>query len=258
VSQTAVAFEASLSFVCNSLWHSNSFWPYADNFSAICTVISACKFSYSMSFSFCDVERVVSRHYFFQSKQVMIKKFLAINSWLIHRFSFEWLLNSRANGGDVIFLRAFLVSSFLFLVSIAITQCLESGRTFDYSSQEFKSAVTKNFTWFGAIFGAVYFALYARFASQWGYLANLYNQIKAAEVKDLSVDRLLVMAQWKAGFIEDSEDLHLSTKGVFAGIIRTWLEDKDVKESFIKHAPGGQGRLDNLLKRVSLSGESMK
>ncbi len=36
---------------------------------------------------------------------------------------------------------------------------------------------------FGAIFAAVYFALYARFASQWSYLANLYNKIKEAETR---------------------------------------------------------------------------
>jgi hypothetical protein len=32
--------------------------------------------------------------------------------------------------------------------------------------------------WIGAIFAAVYAALYARFASQWSYLAGVYNQMR--------------------------------------------------------------------------------
>ncbi len=50
--------------------------------------------------------------------------------------------------------------------------------------------------WLGALFGAVYAGLYARFASQWLYLANTYNQIKAAECRSESSARPL--AEWKA------------------------------------------------------------
>lgn len=99
---------------------------------------------------------------------------------------------------------------------------------------------------------AIYTALYARFASQWAYLANLFNQIKASEIK--KVDNPSELTAWKAGFIEDCEDLHLATKPMFATLIHVWLTDekygKDVIDAFIKYAPGGKTRYLNLLKRV--------
>jgi hypothetical protein len=57
---------------------------------------------------------------------------------------------------------------------------------------------------------------YARFSSQWSYLAGVYNQIKAAECRTGFQET--VLAQWKAGFIEDAADLHLLRKAMFASI----------------------------------------
>ncbi|VDO51962.1 unnamed protein product [Brugia timori] len=103
------------------------------------------------------------------------------------------------------------------------------------------------------IFGATYAALYARFASQWGYIANLYNQIKQSEVDAAGSaqaaapatsisgtavspspsDAALVLAQWKAGFIEDALALHMASKPSIAGVIGAWFKDQYVKDAFM-------------------------
>ena len=105
------------------------------------------------------------------------------------------------------------------------------------------------------IFGGVYAALYARFASQWAYLAELYNQIKAMqinlamssgtatsaglrEVIDLSRSVEAVksnncaelLAEWKKGFIEDAFSVHLARKPLFRNVIASWAMDADVKK----------------------------
>jgi hypothetical protein len=100
----------------------------------------------------------------------------------------------------------------------------------------------------GPIFAGVYAALYTRFASQWSYLASVYNQIKAAESrKDCNPEQL---ALWKAGFIEDAEELHLANKHHFASTIRAWGRERGVEAAFAENAPGGAERLAILLKRA--------
>lgn len=96
--------------------------------------------------------------------------------------------------------------------------------------------------------GAVYASLYARFASQWSYLAGVYNQIKAAECGQ-KCDRI-ALAEWKAGFIEDAEDLHLARKPVFASIIHAWVKDAEVEVRFLKDVPGGEHRFELLAASV--------
>ncbi|MBI3897619.1 MAG: hypothetical protein HY308_04890 [Gammaproteobacteria bacterium] len=104
----------------------------------------------------------------------------------------------------------------------------------------------------GTIFAASYFGLYARFASQWSYLANLYNQIKATEtvIADGDTKGLRVIAEWKAGFMEDAQDLHLATKKNVVSTILIWGSDKAVSKAFADHTPGGKERFNALIKDV--------
>lgn len=125
---------------------------------------------------------------------------------------------------------------------------MDSTRTFEFSLQELQSQVLAKITWYGVIFAAVYTALYARFSSQWSYIANLYNAIKQSEC---SMHNIEVMAEWKSGFIEDAENLHLSCKASVAPIIKSWGTEELVMKKFIAHTPGGQKRYDSLLDRVN-------
>lgn len=100
------------------------------------------------------------------------------------------------------------------------------------------------------ILGATYAALYARFTSQWTYIANLYNQIKQAEVEAAGAQRNLpiasppmpsdaafVMAQWKAGFIEDALAVHMATKPPIKGVIQAWFAVAEAKAAFMAYTP---------------------
>ncbi len=106
-----------------------------------------------------------------------------------------------------------------------------------------------------SVFAGTYAAFYARFASQWGYLADLYNQIKSKQIDvalqgkcvDLQALRdevvqnparepttffcnaAYLLAQWKVGFIEDAIALHLAEKPLFASVISNWKSDDVVK-----------------------------
>jgi hypothetical protein len=106
-----------------------------------------------------------------------------------------------------------------------------------------------------AAFGGAYTALYSRFASQWQYLADLYNQIKSKEIDvatGLECERLeglresitrepvgaphdsgcnaaALLAEWKIGFLADAVTLHLSHKEPFASVVAGWKDDAVVK-----------------------------
>src|SRR5687768_2888253 len=105
-------------------------------------------------------------------------------SAFVNLASGEWLLEGRANGGTVIVARAALSASLIFLVALSLKSRLElgSGDT-SFSLDELFRDSAALLPWFGAAFAGVYAGLYARFASQWSYLADLYNQIMAAQIR---------------------------------------------------------------------------
>ncbi|MFM0489083.1 hypothetical protein [Paraburkholderia graminis] len=176
---------------------------------------------------------------------------------IVNRISGEWLLSKRglSNGGSVIVLRALFVSLLvLFIVepaSLAIKDILDPARAWTFDGRRLAHYLVTHLTTIAVVFGSVYTALYARFAAQWRYLADVYNKIKEAEVKystqQNAADRL---AEWKAGFAEDAEELHLATKKIFAQVIRTWLADEKVKAAFIRYTTGGEERYRNLMSSV--------
>lgn len=168
---------------------------------------------------------------------------------LARRVSFEWLLTpTRPNGGDVVLARSLAVATLLCAIALLLRNLVDPDLVSPISWRNIGKQLVEITPWFAAAFGAVYAALYARFSSQWGYLAALYNQIKQAEIELLCADSAnelaakKKLAQWKAGYIEDAQDLHLHTKGNIAGIIFFWGEDSDVAEAFKNWAPGGESR----------------
>lgn len=128
-----------------------------------------------------------------------------------------------------------------------------------FSSNALRAQVLELAPWFVAAAGAVYAALYARFSSQWGYLASLYNQIKQVEIELLhagasDLDKAKEkLAQWKAGYIEDAQDLHLHTKANIAGIIHCWGTDPDIAKAFTSWAPGGPQRWERIRNEVQVA-----
>jgi hypothetical protein len=126
---------------------------------------------------------------------------------------------------------------------------LDPARGTEFSWNELSIQTLQHVTWMGGIFATAYALLYARFASQWTYVAGVYNQIKAAQVrKDTSAE---ILAEWMAGFIEDCDDLHLLRKPMFASIAHEWLKKvgetpSPVAVNLKNHAPGGAKRCSRI------------
>jgi hypothetical protein len=142
---------------------------------------------------------------------------------------FDWL--KRPNGGTIIFLRSLWVSAIIYVIALSLRTLFISAYPWRCDFWAFWNSLAETVPWLGAIFAAVYVALYARFASQWSYLAGVYNQIRQAHVTWNEYSDVH-MNLWKAGFIEDAIDLHLATKPMFATYISRLLDIHGVVVSF--------------------------
>jgi hypothetical protein len=163
---------------------------------------------------------------------------------LVEFGSGEYLLRNDCNGGNIVFLRACHSTIVILTLALLFKNWVDPNRTAVFSFVEFRTQLAGISAWLGPVFAGAYAALYTRFASQWTYLAGVYNQIKAAQSrKDADLE---VIAQWKAGFIEDAADLHLILKPTFASIVREWTKNRRVREMFEMHSPGGRARLQEL------------
>ena len=150
----------------------------------------------------------------------------------------DWF--ERSNGGTIIFLRSLLVSAIIYAFGLVLHTGSYAEWTWgdvwawpcylDFGQLGKDLADTA--PWLGGIFAAVYLALYARFASQWSYLAGEYNQIRQTLTNWTPTTSAVHMNLWKAGLIEDALDLHLATKPMFATFISRLLEDRGVVVSF--------------------------
>jgi hypothetical protein len=175
-----------------------------------------------------------------------VVKLFAIWKCAVDFVAAEWLLSFVPNGGPVIVFRAGWTTTIISAALLPLLVAVHPTRGLDLSG--FRDQFISSFEWLAAIFAGTLAGLYSRFASQWTYLAGVYNDIKSAESrKDCDRDRI---TQWKAGFIEDAQDLHLATKPLFASLIRAWGNDQDVQRAFWMYAPGGARRLSVLLSRV--------
>lgn len=166
-------------------------------------------------------------------------------NWVVWFLSGEWLLKWWSNGGLTVLLRALWSSVFLYAASLALWEISDPHSIARFSWSALRSAVNETVPWLGALFGATYAALYARFASQWRYMADLYNSIMAAQVSGVSANgaRQRSLANWKAAYVEDLEDLHLISKPMYAQLAKDLLEDEQVRSQFRKCTLGGRARL---------------
>ena len=167
---------------------------------------------------------------------------------MIRHLSCEFVFKRMPNGGTAVLIRSAIISVYLYLIAIAFKSRIAPGATWHFDPTAFRALIAETIPWFGAIFAGVYIALYSRFASQWNYLASLYNQIMQAEMGNPpnGISQESVLRLWQAGFIEDAEDLHLAGKPMFAAVIRSMLVKPQIRADFIVHAPGGAKRLAKL------------
>ena len=180
----------------------------------------------------------------------MTKSIRKVWAILLSFFTAEFVLThfTIPNGGGLILFRSLWTAAWISFFALLTRNILASSshlipRLSDLAVAPFRSVST-----FGAVFAGVYALFYARFASQWTYLGHVYNQIKRVEASG-SKDRG-ALAEWKAGFLEDAEEVQLATKPMFASVIKAWGSEAEVKRRFVKHTLGGQKRLNALLEKV--------
>jgi hypothetical protein len=172
-----------------------------------------------------------------------------------------FLKSGHPNGGTVILLRSIWVSTIVY----AFALWLHSGSYADWTwcfwnwaidGGRLKQEISANVQWFGAIFAAVYIALYARFAAQWSYLAGLRNKLRRTllslpkDLTDLDAERANQLRLWRTEFVRDAIDLHLATKSMFGPFLKRTLKDRTVQENFRDYTFDGPQRLDWLQKQL--------
>lgn len=165
----------------------------------------------------------------------------------------EWVLTStRPNGGEVIIFRSLWVALQLTIAAMALHNWLDPDLVGPITWECFRIQLLDIAPWSVAAVGLVYTAFYTRFSAQWSYMADLYNQIKTAEVElanstAISAAAKERLAEWKAGYIEDAQSLHLQAKVSIAAVIHHWGADPLVATAFDNNSPGGKKRLDCIL-----------
>ena len=180
----------------------------------------------------------------------------------------EWMFwPGCPNGGTVILFRTMWITAIFYGIGLVLrsifSACWPGACQFDIAGpwQNLGDTVP----WLGAIFAAVWAALYARFASQWGYLAGVHNQLRQTLVtlKDLNKNLDKANADqldlWKAEFVRDALDLHLATKPTFGLYILRIIRGKysgGVPKTFDDYTDDGQERrvwLEGQFKKSSLT-----
>ncbi|WP_421844159.1 hypothetical protein [Mycobacterium sp.] len=171
--------------------------------------------------------------------------------WWTEVLAGEFFLRVWPNGGTAIFVRTLWIASLMYTGALLLRAVGYTDWSWGIDRHKLREEIAATTTWLGAIAGAVYTALYARFSSQWTYLANVYNQIKNAIVSapgELGEERRHEISYWKAAFVEDAQDLHLVRKKMFAMAAWAWLQEAPVAEKFDSYTVGGTARRIRLQK----------
>jgi uncharacterized membrane protein YuzA (DUF378 family) len=167
----------------------------------------------------------------------------------------EWILTRTpytANGGTVVAARTLWLTGLVYVPTFFLVTTFGEGKVFEPDIRQGAADFVALLPWLGAIVAAVYAGFYTRFSSQWTYLAGLYNQIIQTEISmpaDVAELRSAHLVAWKAGFIEDAEDLHLASKPLFLVAVRNWARDEEVAAAYAENTVGGEARLKALVLR---------
>lgn len=181
---------------------------------------------------------------------------MKILNTIVTFLSGEFFLSWYPNGGTVVLLRTFFTSIIIYILFITAKGLLDTGFGPELDWVYIQELIGDTLTIAGAIIAGTYTAFYTRFASQWAYLAELYNNLMSTQAqvpRDGSEERERVYAVWKAGIVEDAYTLHLAGKPMFAPLIAGLLEEPKVVESFLESAYNGSKALEKLEKQLSSS-----
>ena len=177
-------------------------------------------------------------------------------SFLSGEFFFK--IGHPANGGTMIFLRSLWVTFLMFFVALWLRSLFRATWPWSPDPGQLFYNLPETLPWVGAIFAAVYAALYTRFASQWSYLAGEYNLIRQTLATwKPNADNGNHMELWRAGFIEDALALHLATKEMFGPYILRMLDDNQddpamrrIRDKFDNNTDNGKELREQLCEQL--------
>lgn len=172
----------------------------------------------------------------FASEALLTNQLKAVGVFLSGEWMLTWL--GLANSGGVVLARSVWCTGWLYSIALLLFEASRAHTAWGtLSGEAARAAVHATLPWAGAMLGGVYAALYSRFSSQWLYLANLYNEIKRAEIDvALSQDPSkaeIPLHEWQAAFIADAMTLHLANKDLYSAAIRAWLEEAAVLRELV-------------------------
>ncbi|WP_448433608.1 DUF2631 domain-containing protein [Mycolicibacterium setense] len=170
-----------------------------------------------------------------------------IGEFLTGEWMFWW---GRPNGGLIIWLRAIQVAATFYVLAFWLYTWSKSEWSFRFDSGQFGKDIAETIPWIGAIFLAVYAALYARFSNQMNYLSGTYNLLMQTQATIANPNDNEKIRYWKAAFVEDAEDLHLATKPMFSVVIALYLIRDATGKVFEDNAVNGIQRRKDLIKLI--------
>lgn len=150
--------------------------------------------------------------------------------WIVAFATGEFMLDyfRWRNGSAVIVARSIwgtvlIVGLRLVIINLVV---LDNKEWFTIDKELARVQLGQSGKWIAAAFAGLYTAFYAKFSSQWSYLAGVYNEIKRAESVEKRDEEKI--AEWKAGLIVDAMALHLENNSVFEPLIDVWKRDPRV------------------------------
>lgn len=164
---------------------------------------------------------------------------------------FLWFPNS----GGIVILRSLIASFCVLTIGFWGNSMIEAKFQGNFAPLDvLYHGLKNNGLWYAYTFAAVYAALYARFSSQWQYLAGLYNDLmaKTVDLKGIEKDESGLLAIWWAAFIEDAEMMHLATNKTYGTPIKYLLESNKhtVREVYSRSRKNGEAHLKELERRL--------
>jgi len=174
-------------------------------------------------------------------------------NWFVKALSAELLLLYKANSGSVVFFRALWTAYWVMVIAIILNSIVDNGCTSKLEPGLVWSGFKAHPTWYAIVLAAVYTALYTRYASQWQYLAKLYNDIKSKEIDLASRGEHPertgpLLDRWKAAFIADANAMHLATQESYATVIGDWLNSEHIRAAYLE--ANDEAAYNELVKRL--------
>lgn len=158
-----------------------------------------------------------------------LTKLIMCIEWLLAFITAERALQLAPNGGAVVLLRSLWSSLLIYCLGIGVLTWTEHLPTFTDPVEQMKTVLHETIAWFGAIFAAIYVALYTRFSSQWTYLTNLYNEQMCAGLLKNSPDfNRATYDRWRAAFVEDAIKMGLDKKDGISTLVYFLLREPGV------------------------------